>query len=77
MDMLASRISKIVTGIFLMSLTLTTDKTMSYEMLYALAALPIIFSGIFNWRPVELLLTWIARSLHIKVSNITSSPTSA
>ena len=78
MDMLASRLSKIATGSFLISLTLTAgDKEMSYEMLYSLVALPIIFSGIFNWQPFELLMGLIARSLPGKASDITLTPTNA
>ena len=75
MDTMTSRISKIVTGSFIMSLTLFSGgEPMSYEMLYSLIALPIIFSGMYDWRPVEMILAWIARSLHIKPDDITLTP---
>lgn len=78
MDILASRISKIVAGSFLISLTLTdSEKPMNYEMIYSLVALPIIFSGLFNWRPVEIVLRWIAKILNIDTSKLISNPTSA
>lgn len=78
MDILASRISKFIAGSFLLSLTLTdSEKPMDYEMLYSLVALPIIFSGLFNWRPVEITLSWIAKILKIDTSKLVSNPTSA
>ena len=78
MDILASRISKIIAGSFLIGLTLTdAEKPMDYEMLYSLVGIPVIFSGIFNWRPAEIVLTWIAKTLNIDTSKLVSNPTSA
>lgn len=69
MDTMTSRVAKIITGSFLIWLTMSSaSHIMGYEMLYALAALPIIFSGIFDWRPVEWAVFWIARSISLKES---------
>lgn len=69
MDTMTSRVAKIITGSFLIWLTMhSASHIMSYEMLYALVALPIIFSGMFNWRPVEWLVYMVARSISLKES---------
>ena len=61
MNTITSRVSKILTGSFLIGLTLTsTESSKNYEMLYSLIALPIIFSGMFDWRPIEKGMQWLA-----------------
>lgn len=54
MNTTTSRVSKILTGLFLIGLTLTsTENGIPYAMLFSLIALPIVFSGMFDWRPIE------------------------
>ena len=71
MNTMTSRISKILTGSFLIGLTLASAGTdMSYEMLFSLVAIPMIFSGMFDWRPLEYGFAWIARSIPFKVDDV-------
>lgn len=48
-----SRFSKVVFGVFLIVLTLTTDPTqMAGSVLFALIGIPFVMAGLFNWMPI-------------------------
>lgn len=55
MDINYSRYFKVLSGVVLIGVTMTSDNnTDSGDSIYSLVAIPIIFSGIFDWRPAEM-----------------------
>ena len=51
-----SRISKLLFGMFLISITLGAESSQSSSvMLYSLLGIPFVLAGIFNWTP----LVWL------------------
>lgn len=55
---------KMLFGLVLIGVTLTSENIEgSNAALYSLVAIPFIFSGLFDWRPLEMILKRLSKSL--------------
>jgi len=70
---LISRMNKIAVGAFLISLTLFFGDEYQMLILTSLAAIPIIFLGMFDWHPTEYLFSKIADKTHKVTQKVTAS----
>ena len=79
METLSSRIAKVFAGACLIVVPLTVDGAVLGDgVLLPLIAIPLVFAGIFDWRPMELIVSLIARAV-VKISpeDVKLMPTNA
>ena len=78
METISSRIAKILAGSCLIVVPLTVDSaTLGYGVLLPLLAVPLVFSGMFDWRPLEFILAWCVRMLRLTPDDIKFTPKGA
>ena len=71
METITSRVTKVLTGACLIVVPLTIDSaSLGYGILLPLVALPVIFSGMFDWRPAEFALAWMARTVKLPPDDV-------
>ena len=78
MEAITSRTFKVIIGACLIVSPLTVDSTtLGYGILLPLVALPIFFSGMFDWRPAEYVMAWLARTVKFTPDDIKFTPNNA
>jgi hypothetical protein len=78
METITSRVTKVFTGACLIVVPLIVDSaSLGYGILLPLMGLPVIFSGMFDWRPAEVTLAWIARTVKLPSDDIKFTPNNA
>jgi len=75
---MSSRITKVLTGSCLIVVPLSVDSaTLGYGVLLPLFGIPLVFNGMFDWRPMEYVISWVVRMLRLTPDEIKLTPNSA
>lgn len=75
MDKISSRVAKVLVGACLIVIPLMFDSaTLGYGVLLPLIAVPMVFSGMFDWRPMEYAIAWLSKTVKLSPDEIKFTP---